>query len=242
MPETVKIQVNESTEVVVIKVYEKPGGGAGTPGPKGDKGDTGDTGAQGPQGPQGIQGLKGDKGDTGDTGAQGIQGLKGDTGDTGAQGPAGNVYIDKATSGFTSINGVGTGISYSKQIDPGTVSVGDINTIREIISKTGTANNAINRWYINTSNNISGAQLLGTITQASANPFCSLDRLMWVKSSILTCVYQANSSSAATDRLTSTAIITALNIDWSVTQYLHCHKTVNGSGDSVTTEAFQFFK
>ena len=232
---------------------------SGTPGPKGDKGDTGDTGAQGIQGiqglkgdkgdtgdtgAQGIQGPKGDKGDTGDTGAQGIQGPKGDkgdTGDTGAQGPAGIVYIDKATSGFTPI-GTGSGISYVKIIPVGNLAVGDINSLREIFSKAGLVGNAINRWYINTSPSISGAQLISTYTMSSASTFASVDKLLWVKSAILSCVYQANSSSSITDRISNAASITPISIDINVDQYIILHKTVNGAGDTINTEAFQFSK
>ena len=151
-------------------------------------------------------------------------------------------YIDKATSGFSVITGVGNGISYSKLIQANTIQTGDALTLREIGTKTGGAGNVITRIYINTSNTISGAVLVATLTQATANLFASIDRLLVVKSTNNISVYQPNSSSAPTDRVTSTATFNALTIDTTINQYIIVHKTVNGAGDTAVTESFQLNK
>ena len=151
-------------------------------------------------------------------------------------------YIDKATSGFSVITGVGNGISYSKLIQANTIQTGDVLTLREIGTKTGGAGNVITRIYINTSNTISGAVLVATLTQATANLFASIDRLLVVKSTNNISVYQPNSSSAPTDRVTSTATFNALTIDTTINQYIIVHKQVNGASDTAVTEAFQLYK
>jgi len=251
MADEIIIIIEETIEQIII--VEEIGGGAGTQGPKGD---TGDTGAQGPQGiqglkgdtgaqgPQGIQGLKGDKGDTGDTGAQGIQGLKGDkgdTGDTGAQGPSGNAYINKATSGFTPIVSNTSGISYSYEIPAGTITVGDICTFREQGVKSGTNGICTTRIYINTSNSISGAQLIATTQSANTNIFTSLKRTFGVESTTITNIFSVGQS-LVTDDVTSTNAISALNINWTIEQWIIVHKTNGGFGDTSITKMFQFFK
>jgi hypothetical protein len=254
--DNIQINVIEGYETITITVVEGIGAGTGTPGPKGDKGDTGDTGAQGPQGiqglkgdkgdtgdtgAQGIQGPKGDKGDTGDTGAQGIQGPKGDTGDTGAQGPAGNAYINKATSGFSTITGVGSGISYSYEIPADTITVGDIATADLFVDRTGGTGNMTIRFYINTTNSISGAMLAGTAIYANTNLYAGITRTFSVESSTVTNAFNAGASASGDIPSGGTSAMSALNIDWSVEQWIIIHISMAGSG-SATVKMFRFYK
>jgi hypothetical protein len=149
-------------------------------------------------------------------------------------------YINKATSGFTSIVGVGSGISYSYQIPAGTIVVGDTPTFTETGAKTGTAGICTTRVYVNTSNSISGAQLLATYQSLNTTLYTRITRTFGVESATITniCV---TTTSTLTDVVASIAAINVLNINWTVTQWIIVHKT-NAGADTSTTKLFQFYK
>jgi hypothetical protein len=152
----------------------------------------------------------------------------------------GNTYINKATSGFSTITGVGSGISYSYQIPAGTIVVGDTPTFTETGAKTGTAGICTTRIYVNTSNSISGAQLLATYQSLNTALYTRIIRTFGVESATITniCV---TTTSTLTDVVASIAAISVLNINWTVAQWIIVHKT-NAGADTSTTKLFQFYK
>jgi hypothetical protein len=150
-------------------------------------------------------------------------------------------YIDKATSGFSTITGVGSGISYSYEIPADIIKVGDIATADLFVDRTAGTGNMTIRFYINTSNSISGAILAGTANYTSTNLYAGLTRTFSVESSTVTNAFNASATASGDIPSSSTSAISALNIDWSVAQWIIIHISMAGTG-SATAKMFRLYK
>ena len=150
-------------------------------------------------------------------------------------------YINKATSGFTSIVGVGSGISYSYEIEADTIKVGDIATADLFVDRTGGTGNMTIRFYFNTTNSISGAILAGTATYANTNLYAGITRTFSVESSTVTNAFNAGATSSGDIPTGGTSAMSALNIDWSVARWIIIHISMAGTG-SATVKMFRFYK
>jgi hypothetical protein len=121
------------------------------------------------------------------------------------------------------------------------MAIGDIATTDIFVRKTGNGNTMTIRFYINTSNSISGAILAGTATYSSTNLFAGLTRTFSVESSTVTNAFNASASSSGDIPGSSTSAISALNIDWSVAQWIIIHITLAGA-DSAGIKMFRMYK
>lgn len=141
---------------------------------------------------------------------------------------SGNVIIGNSSSNIiksTTTSAVITGVSgvvtlvQSVLIPANTFTVGDIIRVRQRGRKTG-AGNSTSTIYINTSNTLTGASLLGTFTTVNSNNlFIQMKREFYIKTSTGTEGFNSTLTSA-TDDASVASSVTTTNIDWTVDQYI----------------------
>jgi hypothetical protein len=127
--------------------------------------------------------------------------------------------VSKDITDSTALTGT-TAITLMKSvlIPANTYATGDVVKIlnRAIRNTaTGTANNY---YYINTTNSLTGATLIGG--QSSASIFFAMERSLYIKSATNTETLLAASSSSASEAITSALGVSNLNINWGVNQYV----------------------
>lgn len=150
-------------------------------------------------------------------------------------------YINRATSGFTTITGAGSGISYSYEIPAGTMIIGDIATTDLFVDRTGGTGNMTIRFYFNTTNSISGAILAGTANYANTNLYAGITRTFSVESSTVTNAFNTGASASGDIPSGGASAMSVLNIDWSVPQWIIIHISMAGTG-SATCKMFRMYK
>ena len=107
-------------------------------------------------------------------------------------------------------------------------------------SKTGTAGQLTNRIYVNTSNSLSGATLLGTQTNGATALSTSMERNLGIKSatSTRTITTTASFSSDFPGSFTGASEVN-INIDWTIAQYIiFASQLANGSDSVICTWGF----
>jgi len=202
-------------------------GPTGPTGPAGPAGSTGSTGPTGPNGSRGITGSTGATGSAGSAGAAGPTGPTGPTGSSGSNGPAGATgptSWDLVSQGVTGtiITGTLTNTAslVSGIIPANSVVAGDNLEIyvRAVFTK-GTSDISTLRTYISTDGTIGGGTLLLTVSVTATNTFAGVQSIFSVRASNQTlCI--APTTSRASDYATTTVAQSALNINWTVNQYL----------------------
>lgn len=134
----------------------------------------------------------------------------------------GNIKIPvfKTTADSPAVTGTVNNTLATQSLIPANTFVADeIVEIKARIRKTGTAGTITQRWYINTTNNLSGATLIAT--HLSANTFLAAQpiRQMVIKTSTSTQVFNS-STNTITDEIASTAAQTTVANDWTTDQYI----------------------
>jgi hypothetical protein len=127
-------------------------------------------------------------------------------------------------------------------IPAGTFEAGDIMSVTSRIRKTGAAGTAVSRFYQNTSQSLTGANILGLYTLAPASIlYQQFNRDLVIKSSTATEVV-TTSSSLAIDETMATGAATQYNIDWSVTQHIGFYVQLTNGSDSVVQSYYSIEK
>lgn len=152
-----------------------------------------------------------------------------------------NVYkkiiLDTTTSGTTS----GTSITLLKSglIPANTVQVGSKLRMVAKFYKTGSLGQGRTRFYINTSNTLTGATLLATQGLSTGN-FFSLTRTPEVKSATNT-EFPLTSTSLSGDEggVVAMASMSSININWTVDQYIIAAGECANAGDSMTCQSLE---
>jgi len=147
--------------------------------------------------------------------------------------PTGNylrIIQESATDG-TIITGVTTNqITYSFAIPANTFSVGNIPKFNVRSCFTGSNNSRNTRMYINTSNSLTGANLIGTVQTTTAQFSVDMGRMVAIKSATVTQVYSSTTSNSASE--TASVAYTEHNIDWTIEQYFITAIQLNNALDS----------
>jgi len=127
--------------------------------------------------------------------------------------------VSKDITDSTALTGT-TAITLMKSIliPANTYATGDVVKILNRAVRntaTGTANNY---YYINTTNSLTGATLIGG--QSSASIFFAMERSLYIKSATNSETLLAASSSSGSEAITSALGASNLNINWTVNQYV----------------------
>jgi hypothetical protein len=119
-------------------------------------------------------------------------------------------------------------IAMSQLIPANTFAAGDIIKVLFRTRKTGTTNGVNLRYYINTTNSLSGATTLAlyTVTQ-----FGQMERNLVIKSATNTETFNTTVSTA-TDNATAINLASSTNINWTVNQYIIFAIQQNTAGDT----------
>lgn len=128
--------------------------------------------------------------------------------------------VARTTTDQTIITGVTSNqITYSVEIPPNTFKTGDSPEIFFRNVFTGTAGNKTNRVYINTSNSLSGANIIATASSPSTALTADVSRIFNIKSSTVTQVYTPTTSNFSSQS-SSTVALAEYNIDWTSSQWI----------------------
>jgi hypothetical protein len=103
-------------------------------------------------------------------------------------------------------------------IPANTFATGDtIKILNRAIRNTATGG-AIDYLYINTTNTLTGATLVGTMSGSLS--FYGMERSLYIKSATNSETYNTSLSSAGSEVTTGTSGASSLNINWAVNQYV----------------------
>jgi hypothetical protein len=122
----------------------------------------------------------------------------------------------KSTTDTATITGLTNQLVQSQLIPANTYAVGDIIRILFRTQKSTTTANATVRFYINTANNLTGANLIATYS--SVGLYGQIERRLFIKSATVT-QSMLSTFSFQTDTGTTNGI-TNTNIDWTQAQYI----------------------
>jgi hypothetical protein len=124
-------------------------------------------------------------------------------------------------------------ISYSSTLqNANKIAVGDIFRWFCQCRFTGTAGTKTVRYYVNTSNSLSGATLLATLTTAAASLSLDFARELGVKSSTVTEVISTTSTNISTAESTNSVALSSVNVDWAQQLYFIIAIQLSNSSDS----------
>jgi hypothetical protein len=232
-------------------------GAQGITGAQGSAGFVGSNGAQGAQGVEGAQGLQGVKGDTGAQGtagvegAQGLQGIKGDTGAQGAQGTAGatglsitNLTPSTPVTGFTTVETTVQSIL----IPANSVKVGNIYNLNLRLGSTKTVSGTTTfRAYLGTSIGTGGTNINGTGGSfpllGTTSAVTSVSRQFFVNSTTATNIIGTTGNiDWFTPSSGAQPTLNALNVDWTVDQYITITATLSNSTNTAFTYGYSFYQ
>ena len=147
------------------------------------------------------------------------------------------IILNTTTSGTTS----GTSITLLKSglIPANTVQVGSKLRMIAKFYKTGSLGQGRTRFYINTSNTLTGATLLATQGLSTGN-FFALTRTPEVKSATNT-EFPLTTLSFSGDEggVVAMASMSSINIDWTVDQYIMAAGECANAGDSMTCQSLE---
>jgi hypothetical protein len=146
-----------------------------------------------------------------------------------------NVNDSAVVSGSTALT-----LIYSQLIPANTFILNDIVRISYRGLKTGTAGINSATFYVNTTNTVSGASLLGTFATTALVRMMQIDRKLYIKnvtSNTETYVNNVNSPYEYTN--VPTSVFSNVAINWTVDQYLICADTLGNSSDSFKGSSFE---
>lgn len=158
----------------------------------------------------------------------------------------GSVGFSSTISGSTITGSINETISRSVLIPANTFTNGDWIELRELTQKSGTSGTATTRVYLNTTNSLSNALIISTISIVpSAAVSINSIRNILVKSTNSLVINPTTSSSNYNDwtqTTTTSNTLTSVSIDWSVDQYLIFTAQLTNSGDSIFNSGYVFRK
>ena len=103
-------------------------------------------------------------------------------------------------------------------IPANTYATGDVvKILNRVIRSTG-SNISNNYFYINTTNSLTGATLVGN--QSASVIFYAMERTLYIKSLTNTETINSSSSAASSEIASSSSVSSNLNIDWTIDQYI----------------------
>jgi len=146
-----------------------------------------------------------------------------------------NTADSSTISGSTALT-----LIYSQLIPANTFILNDIVRISYRGLKTGTAGTNSATFYVNTTNTVSGASLLGTFATTALVRMMQIDRKLYIKnvtSNTETYVNNVNSPYEYTNN--PTIVFSNIAINWTVDQYLICANTLSNSADSFKGTSFE---
>jgi hypothetical protein len=125
------------------------------------------------------------------------------------------IYKSLVDSG--NLTGVTNQIAMSQSIPANTFTTGDLIRVLFRIRKTANSNGVTVRFYVNTTNSLSGASL---IALNNGNTFTQAQRHLAIKSATNTETFSTNTGVFINDIATSVNAATSTNIDWTVNQFI----------------------
>jgi hypothetical protein len=141
--------------------------------------------------------------------------------------------LTSITDGTVVTGSTSNTISYSSPLQAANkIAVGDIFRWFSQCRFTGTAGTKTVRYYVNTSNSLSGATLLGTLTTAAASLSLDFARELGVKSSTVTEVISTTSTNISTAESTNSVALSNVNVDWTQQLYFIIAIQLANSADS----------
>jgi collagen type I/II/III/V/XI/XXIV/XXVII alpha len=201
-------------------------------------GNKGETGAQGAQGITGAQGAQGVTGAQGATGAQGTTGM-----------PAGlsitNLVPSTPVTGFTTVETVVDSIL----IPANSVTPDNIYNLNMRLGSTKTVSGSTTfRAYIGTSVGLGGTNICGVggtlPIMGTTSTLISFSRQFFVNSATATNIL-ASSGSGIDWQASSTTLqapLLALNIDWTVDQYITIGATLSSASNTAFSYGYSFYQ
>jgi hypothetical protein len=175
------------------------------------------TGVPGPAGPTGPAGPAGPAGPTGATGPAGPAGPTGPAGPAGTDAGTAGKYLTNTTQSTLTGTTANTRVN-SLLIPADTFTTGSLFDFLIRTTRNGAGSGYTIRVYINTTDSLSGATLLATLSIGTGAAGGQLLRHLVVLSSTATHLNFSASTSALTD--VSTFSGGSVNINWAVGQYL----------------------
>jgi len=148
--------------------------------------------------------------------------------------------INETATDQTSVTGTTANtITYSFEIPANTFSVGCNPQFFLRYIYTGSAGTRTARFYLNSSNSLSGANLIGTFG-ASASNVLSVDlaRSFSIKSATNTQVYTPTTSNA-TIQASATSAVAEYNIDWTASVWIICAIQLSNAADAGVLSYFK---
>jgi hypothetical protein len=121
-----------------------------------------------------------------------------------------------------------------------TFTVGDICQIFNRALRSTATGSSINYLYINTTNSLSGATLIGL--QSAASRFYGMERNLFIRSETVSETFDSGTSASGDIPVVSTAATSELNIDWSVNQYIIHAFGAAATGNSTTSNGLIVIK
>lgn len=127
--------------------------------------------------------------------------------------------VTKDITDSTALTGT-TAITLMKSIliPANTYVTGDVVKILNRAIRNTATGASVNYFYINTTNSLTGATLVGT--QSGVFSFYAMERSIYIKSSTVSETADATNSVSGSEVAASTAANSNLNIDWTVNQYI----------------------
>jgi hypothetical protein len=147
------------------------------------------------------------------------------------------VAVAPGNASATVVSGTTTEtLIYSKLVAGNTILTGDIPCIQARVLKTNTNGNYSIRMYVNTSNSLSGATLMGLFTSSAAtNISVLMQRHLSVRGATTRVVSVAlNSVTDITTGAGGQNTVSDLTIDWTQTQYIIVSAQLVSASDSMT--------
>jgi hypothetical protein len=128
-------------------------------------------------------------------------------------------------------------------IPAGTFEAGDIISVTSRIRKTGAAGTAVSRFYQNTSQSLTGANILGTYNLTPAGVlYQQLNRDIVIKSATVTEVVPPSSNIPLDETMVTGAACVQYNIDWSIDQHIGFYVQPANGSDSVVQSYYSIEK
>lgn len=138
------------------------------------------------------------------------------------------LYISKSSGTITIVKDITVGSNVTNTtsitalksvlIPANTVQVGDVVNIRSRAVKNNSTGSVSQFIYVNTSDTLTGATLVGT--QTAVMRFCAMSRNLFIHSETASETLATSTSSSTDEFVASTSSGQSLNIDWTVDQYI----------------------
>ena len=127
--------------------------------------------------------------------------------------------VSKDITDSTALTGTTTiTLMKSVLIPADTYATGDVVKILNRVSRNTTTGTASNYFYINTTNSLTGATLVGT--QSAASRYYANERNLYIKSTTVSETIDVTTSISSDANVSSASANSNLNINWTVNQYI----------------------